>query len=1025
MADNYSVDDILAEIAKKRDSDTDSPRSYSSTPSVTEILGGDELSAAMKSSSDAVQEQDYDDEPEYSVQEDDIVDKAEQKREARRAAQLAKEEQRRQKAEEKRLAEEKKAEEKRLEEERRAEELRIAEEKRMEAEAAAREAARAAEAAKAEAERFVAPEGFTGEIASPSEASRLFADKTGEIVQSESEYVQPFIKPEVSGGDDDDIVFHTRRDLIISATQQIRKKERIEAIERALLQADMDAESPDELLDSLNPMESLAKAADTLKAEESAVGGDTLAVAGNDFRKIAGEDHVKEYSPVTSRKKSSQRIEDVLMTTDEDSDDTVYASESERRSSSSFVEKMNKKIKEQRERQLKEEQTVVLTDVSKAGSLPKNVLNIDEAKIIDSALLPKQDPVDAVRRADELAGKRRRKIADFVMGDIESEIDAAAEEDEDDYDEEEEEIIDLDDESVISDRLSRSAKGLLGRLIILGVMALVAIFVGLINDLNLDIELISSWVNRRFNPEGHIIAYLVIGAFSFVACSSVITNGFSRLVRLKPDGDTLCALAHTGALLSVVLYLAQPEYVQRGRAHIYIAVSLVALCFNTISKLCTVKAAQKNFELVSRDSAKYYMECFSDNDSDILAKDMASGQPVVASMHKTELLCDFIISAYCEDASDRIARAVTPVVLAFAVAGGLIAYIMGESEYVMNNASWAATVATAVLSVGATFVGSLIVMLPMLTAAKKLGARNAAVLGYNAVDEFSETDAVITDASTLFPAGTVVIANIWDYNKHGRQHIDIDEALIYASSLAVAAGSVTADAFYTMLRGKKSLLQHVENCVYENGLGVSGWIKNRRVYLGSRELMKQHNMIVPDMDIVNKLNERDQQVVYLAINNEVCILFFFDIKANPQVKSSIEKLYKNKIGLAVKTVDGFINDALLADLFDIDVAKLRVLPYEAHEAYEEHTKYASKGSAAVCCDGTFSAMCAAVCGAKTMREKILFGCTMEVAGIALGILLAFVFALFTNYDMFSWYTLMLYNLVWLVLTVIVQAFKRI
>ncbi len=1018
MSDNYSVDDILAEIAKKRDSDPDPQRSYSSsTPSVTEILGGDELSAAMKASSDSHTEVEAA-EPVSYEREESAADKAEQKREARRAAQLEKEEQRRRKAEEKRLAEEKRAEEKRLEE------IRIAEEKRMEAEAAAREAARAAEAAAkaAEPEPFVAPDGFTGEIASPHEASKLFADRTGEIVQSESEYVQPFVKPEVSGGDDD-IIFHTRGDLVSTATQQMRKQQRIEAIERALLQADMDAESPDELLDSINPMDSLAKAADDLKAAEP-VGGDTLAVAGNDFRKIAGEEHVKEYSPVTSRKKSAQRIEDVLQTSNEDKDDTAYASESERRSSSSFVEQMNKKIKEQRERQLREEQTVVLTDVSNAGTLPKNVLNIDEAKIIDSALLPKQDPVDAVRRADELAGKRRRKISEFVMGDLESDMDTVAEEEEDDYDEEEE-VIDLDDENVITDRLNRSGKGLVGRLIILAIMALAAIFVGLINDLNLDIEFISPLVNRRFNPEGHVVAYLVIGALSFVACSSVITNGFSRLVRLKPDGDTLCALAHTGALLSVVLYLAQPEYVQRGRAHIYIAVSLVALCFNTISKLCTVKAAQNNFRFVSRDGAKYFMESFCDSDSELLAKDMTNGQPVVSSMHKTEMLCDFIISTYCEDASDRISRAVTPVVLAFAVAGGLIAYIMGESDYALNNASWAATVASAVLAVGATFVGSLIVMLPMLTASKKLNARNAAVLGYNAVDEFSETDAVLTDASTLFPAGTVVIANIWDYNKHGRQHIDIDEALIYASSLAVAAGSVTADAFYTMLRGKRSLLQHVENCVYENGLGVSGWIKNRRVYLGSRELMKQHNMIVPDMEIVNKLNEREQQVVYLAINNEVCILFFFDIKANPQVKESLRRLYKSDVGLAVKTVDGFVNDALLADLFDIEVTKLRVLPYEAHEAYEEHTKYASKGSAAVSCDGTFSALCAAVCGTKAMREKILFGCTMEVAGIALGILLVLVFALFTNYGMFSWYILMLYNLAWLVLTVIVQAFRRI
>ena len=47
---------------------------------------------------------------------------------------------------------------------------------------------------------------------------------------------------------------------------QLRKLQRIEEINRALLAADKAAEEPDDLVDSLNPMESREKAADVLKS---------------------------------------------------------------------------------------------------------------------------------------------------------------------------------------------------------------------------------------------------------------------------------------------------------------------------------------------------------------------------------------------------------------------------------------------------------------------------------------------------------------------------------------------------------------------------------------------------------------------------------------------------------------------------------------------------------------------------------------------------------------------------------------
>lgn len=1047
MSDKYSIDDILAEIDRKRSATGGSEESSGSVESVTEIIGGNELDEAIRKSgartrmSEAEREETEQSEEEENRLRAESIRRAAEENERRKLQQKQKkaeaEEQRRREQEEK----QQRAEQRRLQKE---------QERRKAAERVQFTAPEAPAEQPEQPEQPEVPEepehtGFTAELSSPVEAAKLFSEpnepeqaelpENGRLVQPESEYVQPFIKPEVSGAADDDIIFHTRSDLVTTETMQLRKLQRIEEINRALLAADKAAEEPDDLVDSLNPMESREKAADVLKsAAEPQEIGDTLAVSGNDLKKMSSgeKEHVKEYSPVTSRKKHTGNADDVLFTPGAQKKSGM--SEKESRGSEALVASLNQKLKEQREKNLAEERTLTLTDMSDPKALPPRSLNLDyDNKVIDTSILPKTDPVAAVREAEALAARKKRRIANFMLADIDDEVDDADNEEEtegEDYDEDEEdedEVIDLDDENVITERLSRAGKGLAGRLVILGLLTAATIIAALVYFFKIDSIPI---VSELIKPDIFLYTNLTIGILSFGACSSVITNGFSRLLKGKPDGDTLCAFAHIGALGAIIMYLAETNYLAMNRSFVYLIVSMLALCFNTVSKLCTVSAAKNNFRFVSGDSEKYYVEYTDGEDAEQLSRGAVRGMPVTASMRKTEMLCDFIISTYCEDVSDRISRVMTPVILVLSVIGGAIGFFAetGVTSNIMNQWSFAATVFSAVLCIGATFTGALIVMLPMLSASRKTNERRAAILGYSAVEDFSAVNSVLVEAKTLFPAGSVAIRNIWDYNKNGTngsQHVTIDEAIIYAASLAVSSDSILADPLFNMLNYKPALLKKVSNCVYESGLGVSGWIGSRRVLLGSRDHMKSHGIVVPDAKKESALNKKNDEVVYLAIAGEVCMLFFVNLSANPQVKHHVRRLSKNGVSLVIKTVDGVLTEGVVSELFDIYAEDVRILPAEAHDLFDEHTKYAGKGSAAVSCDGTFSSFASAINGAKSLNERIKMGCIMEIFGIGLGVLLVFIFALFRNYALLNGFWIALYNAVWLILTVAVQAIRRI
>ena len=1002
MSDNYSIDDILAEIDRKRGGGS------KSTESVTEIISETELHSAMNSTSHTRMP---------SAEESEPVSGDEESRERVESIRRAAEANRRKSENKRREREERQQEQRRLEQER------AEQEKRMQF---------------SEPEKPAEPEhsGYTSELSSPTEAAKLFGEpeppKPERVVQPESEYVQPYVKPKVSGGDDD-IVFHTKSDLVTSETMQMKKLQRINEINRALLEADRAAEEPEELLDSLNPMESREKAVDGLinSAEPQGDIGDTLAVSGNDLKKMSsGEaEHVKEYSPVTSRRKGS-KADEVLFTPGAQKKSDAAGEKD--RSSEALVASLNKKLREQREKDSAEERTVTITDLSDPRNLPPRALNIDyDNKVIDTSILPKTDPVAAVREAEALAERKKRKIANFMLADIDDEVEDAEEKEaeDDDYDDEddEDEIIDLDDENVITERLARAGKGLAGRLTILALLTAAAAIAAVFYFFKIDsIPILSELIK----PDIFLYANLTIGILSFGACSSVITNGFSRLFKGKPDGDTLCAFAHLGALGAIVMYLAETNYLAMNRSFCYLLVSMLALCFNTVSKLCTVHAAKNNFRFISGDTDKYFVECTDGEDAERLARGAGHGIPVIASMRKTEMLCDFIISTYCEDVSDRISRVLTPIMIGVSLVAGALGFFAetGVTSNIMNQWSFAATVFSAVLCVGASFTGALIVMLPMLSASRKTNERRAAILGYSAVEDFSSVNSVLVEAKTLFPAGSVSIRNIWDYNKNGKngsQRVTIDEAIIYAASLAVSSDSILADPLFNMLNYKPALLKKVSNCVYESGLGVSGWIGSRRVLLGSRDHMKSHGITVPDSKKETALNKKNDEVIYLAVAGEVCMLFFVTLTANPQVKHQVQKLAHNDVSLVVKTVDGALTEGVISELFDIYADNVRILPAEAHDTFDEHTKYAGKGSAAVSCDGTFSSLASAINGAKALSERIRLGCIMEIFGIALGVLLVFIFAIFRNYSLLNGFWIAGYNIVWLLLTMLVQSFRRI
>ena len=803
-----------------------------------------------------------------------------------------------------------------------------------------------------------------------------------------------------------------------------------------LLERDMSLEQPYEQIDALNPYDILNYHAEETKNNDeetesfiSALSGDTNSVADGDLKKLAGKtaaknedastaEVVKTYTPSSSDNGATQVAPDIAKA---------------RKSNTGLIESLNKAIKEKRDsdrevyRTLSSAPVTPLTDGSITHGLNidyKNQILSDTAGTSGSLSIGK-NPQVAENKLNDLTDKRKRKLRDFVLEDVEGEEDPG-------YDNEveaEDEFKDYDDSGQIWKDLCVTHKDLRFRFTILFLITLFTVVVAFLNDMDVNMAFGEiTFMDSRSDPSGFIWMNFYIGFFAAVIiCPTVITGGLKKLFSGKGDCDSLCALPVIMSVMAAAPHLGGTDFIQRGRTNIFIAVALCGLLFNTAGKLMMMARAKRNFKFISGDNAKYYAEIIQDEQvSRAFTKGILHELPVLAAMRKTEFLTDFLKNSYCNDKADQLSRYLAPAAFAAAIITGLGAlFIPNGNPELTNNVFWAMTVANAILCLLSPLSIMFLVNNPLLRASKALSKNDAVVLGYNSAEYFSRVNSVLVDASSLFPAGSVDFRNLKRCQQaNSLNRFAIDDAIITAASLAIKSGSVLTSMFYDMIAGKSELLYDIDNCIYEVNMGISGWMGNKRVMLGNRDQMKHHDIKIPDLKKEQQYTSKFGDVIYLAVAGETIAMFFIKIIPNEQIKRALQDLQKHGVAIVVRTRDSLITAHSLAEAFELEPERLRIIPFDLHAKFDDCTRYASRGDGNVACNGTFSSFANALVAAKKVIHSIVFSSSAVFMGLFLSMALALMFVIFARPEVFTSTAILAYNGFFFIVMLAMQGFKR-
>ena len=834
--------------------------------------------------------------------------------------------------------------------------------------------------------------------------------------------------------------------------EKVLRAQKIEVDSQKLLIKDTELEDPDDFLNSINPYD-LGKKTDYTRQIEtisaSGLSGDTKGVDANLLRELSasssdggrsvsgiadGATRVMPDMPVGSGASPidpdgtfelSDDIKEFVPKTRDTKEVRPRTDEEER-----ILRAVNDTLEQKRLSDIRDTNPASVYDTGPFDKIviPANTVRYDSvgAKVLRTGEIPKSDPEIAEQKLKELASKRKRRLSNFVLEDI-------SDNDIDFYDDTEAEEIPMEDEAGIWMDLVETQKSLRLRFVLLLIVTVGLLVINVLQTIFIH-QKIGVFGNELglLDNKGLVFANLICGVIGMGLCSSVITSGLGKIFRGKADCDSVCAASCALSLVASVIHLMDTNDLQQGRAFIYIPAALVGLLFNSIGKLSMISRARKNYRFISSDACRYYAEVIDgQSEASALTKGVLNELPYLVTMRKTELFTDFLKKSYCEDMADRVSRKLVPISLAVGLIMGLLVYFIPNGTEVNgikvfdNNLYWATSVFVAFVNAMAPFSMMFMVNRPFKRASRKLLRHGTALLGYTSAEEFGETNAVIVDASTLFPKSAVECTNIKPCKlQNSMNSISLDQAIILAASLAVNCDSVLSSLLFDMIGGNKDMLVKIDGCVYEDNMGVMGWYENKRLIMGSREHMKHHSIKIPEMNAIAKYSRNGSDCVYLAVGGELAIIFFIRLTANPAVRAEIKELTDRGVSVVLKTTDSLITTGKVSDLFDIDPEKIKIIGASLHGLYNECTSYTASGCGALAGTGSFVSLAKGINASKKLLKDISLSRMVMLFGTLLGVMFM-IFLSFSSYAfIFSPEMIIGWNTLWLLIMLFFQCFRR-
>lgn len=556
-----------------------------------------------------------------------------------------------------------------------------------------------------------------------------------------------------------------------------------------------------------------------------------------------------------------------------------------------------------------------------------------------------------------------------------------------------------EDEKSILYELNHNIRKLFMRSLLSGIIAAVVVILTIVT--RLFPSAICSAV--PFAPAAYAILLFVLMAASLVLNRVAMMSGLSPLVHIKGNSDTAVAVAGAAGMVQIIVSFFCLGDLNGFHVNYYTVIPMLAFFANNVGKLYMVLRVKDNFKFVSSKGQKYASKIYN-NES--VAMQMMSGtaadRPIIAYQHKTEFPSNFLKISYAPDPSEDLASKLAPITT---IASIIIAVMYGVVKLSFADALNAFALITAVSVPVATLLS---VNAPVRKLCKTLLSYGSMLSGYPSVKQFCDSTAIMIDANELFPAESISLEGIKTFEDYS-----IDESLLCGIAILKEAQNPIANAFDSVVAETEETLPEVESVLYEDEIGLVGWIKSERILVGSRTLMEKYSVEVPNMEYEEKYTSQGRQVTYLSRAGRLVAMFVTRYTPDAQLKAEMQRAETNGISFLIRTTDYNVTNDLVAKLYDLFYRSIKVLPTglgnvlkEAEDTVEETSR------SYLITNGKAASLARAVTGCVKIKHNISLSIIIQLIAVIFGLLVASTLSLYAGVQVMGSLEVLIYALFW-------------
>ena len=487
------------------------------------------------------------------------------------------------------------------------------------------------------------------------------------------------------------------------------------------------------------------------------------------------------------------------------------------------------------------------------------------------------------------------------------------------------------------------------------------------------------------NPKAFALTNAIVFGVAVLANIRTVFGGIASLFRGKIIPGTVASAATVPTLIYNIILIFKYDSLGDGiYSRLFSAAAVLCLLFVIMGRNASLDLRMSNFELVGNREEKYpLVSFFRTKEAEELGRGLSVGDSKICLAAKCDDVSDFMYHSFAEDPCIKSGKLLFCGSIVFSLICALLCYFYpvggGKGE---------------ILSCYGVFCGVLCLTQPALLSlsgnalfrrsAEKLKRDRIMLSGYDAVEEFSDANILAIDASELFPEGSVVLKGL-----KASENRMLDYSIIDAAKILEMAGGPLSPLFSKIMQNDTGFDPKVDTIIYEEEMGISGWVSGQRVLVGNRKLLELHGVRAPDYGYEQQYEGTGIRPVYLANEGKLTAIFLVQYKASRKIAEGLREAVKRGISIAVYSCDPNITAPLLCRLFRLPAGSIRIMGSAARGIYKKTAKKSKTPlDGTLLCDGEARSILRSVAVCKRMKKTLNFARALLVIMCFLGAVLA-------------------------------------